>query len=133
MRLFERKYRATREQKDRGRKIALDHGLPKILCELPPGTHSYERMFTIKRVSGFKVTIDSINTYKLVSQDKKRLEKKCEELGIIPIFEGDHISLDFFPRRNIIKEEIMRVLFQNGVKTIQKRSYFDILDYISRE
>jgi hypothetical protein len=133
MRLFERKYRATHGQKDQGRKIAFDHGLPKILRDLPPGTHSYERMFMITRVSGFKVTIDSVNTYKLISQDRKRLEKKCGELGIIPVFEGDYISLDTFPRRNIIKEEIMHVLFQNGVKTIQKKSYLDILDYISRE
>jgi hypothetical protein len=133
MRLFKQKYRATQNQKDRGRKIALDHSLPKILRELPPGTHSHERMFMIKRVTGFKATIDSINTYKLISQDKKRLEKKCRELGIIPVFEGDYISLDSFPWRNIIKEEIMRVLFQNGVKTIQKKSYFDIVDYISQE
>jgi hypothetical protein len=133
MRLFKQKYRATQKQKERGRKIALDHGLPKILRKLPPGTHSYERMFTIKRVSGFKATIDSINTYKLISQDKKRLEKKCRELGIIPVFEGDYITLDSFPRRNSIKEEIMSVLFQNAVKTIQKKSYFDILDYISQE
>ncbi|MBE9522482.1 MAG: hypothetical protein IME95_04760 [Proteobacteria bacterium] len=133
MRLFERKYRATHGQKDQGSKIALDHGLPKILRELPPGTHSYERMFMLKRVSGFKTTIDSINTYKVISQDKKRLEKKCGELGIIPVFEGDYISLDSFPRRNIIKEEIMHVLFRNGVKTIQKKSYFDILDYITPE
>lgn len=133
MRLFEPKYRATHGQKDQGSKIALDHGLPKILRELPPGTHSYERMFMLKRVSGFKATIDSINTYKVISQDKKRLEKKCRESGIIPVFEGDYISLDSFPRRNIIKEEIMRVSFRKGVKTIQKKSYFDILNYITPE
>ncbi|MBW2340703.1 MAG: hypothetical protein JRF50_10240 [Deltaproteobacteria bacterium] len=54
---------------------ALDHGLPKILRELPPGTHSYERMFMLKRVSGFKATIDSMNTYKVISQDKNALRK----------------------------------------------------------
>ena len=79
MRLFERKYRATHEQKDRGRKVALDHDLPKVLRELPPGTHSYERIFIVKRVSGLKVTIDSINTYRVISKDRKRFEKKCGE------------------------------------------------------
>jgi len=133
MRLFERTYRATREQKNRGRNIALDHDLPKILRELPPDTHSYERVFMIERVSGFKTTIDSINTYKVISEDRKRLKKRCGQLGIIPVFKGDYISLDSFPRRNIIKEEIMCVLFQNGVKSIRKKSYFDILDYISQE
>lgn len=87
----------------------------------------------IERVSGFKTTIDSINTYKVISEDRKRLKKRCGQLGIIPVFKGDYISLDSFPRRNIIKEEIMCVLFQNGVKSIRKKSYFDILDYISRE
>ena len=130
MRLFERKYKSTREQKEQGRKIAKNHGLPKILSELPSGIHSYERRFIISRVIGYKMVYDSINTYKIIFQDKKLLEKKCRELGMIPVFKGDYISLDSFPRRNIIKDEIISEVFRNGVRAIEKRSYFDILEYI---
>ena len=130
MRFFERKYKSTREQKEQGRKIAISHGLPKTLNELPSGIHSYERRFPIKRVIGYKVVYNSINTYKIIFQDKKLFEKKCRELEIIPVYKGDYISLDSFPRRNIIKEEIVGGVFQNGVKSIEKKAYFDILEYI---
>lgn len=130
MRFFERKCKSTREQKEQGRKIAINHGLPKTLNELPSGIHSYERRFPIKRVIGYKVVYNSINTYKIIFQDKKLFEKKCRELEIIPVYKGDYISLDSFPRRNIIKEEIVGGVFQNGVKSIEKKAYFDILEYI---
>jgi len=54
-----------------------------------------------------------------------------EGLGIIPVFEGDFVSLDSFPRRNIIREEIISSTFQARVKTVKKRSYFDVVDYIA--
>jgi len=130
MKLFKRKYKSTRKEKEQGMKIAINHGLPEILSKLPSGIHSYERRFIIKRVIGYKMVYNSINTYKIIYHDKKLLEKKCAELGIIPVFRGDYISLDSFPRRNIIKEEIISEVFQNGVKTIGKKSYFDILEYI---
>jgi len=133
MSFFERKYRSTGKQKEQGRKIALNHGLPKILSELPSGIHSYERRFTINRVVGYKTVYESINTYKIVLKDKKFLEKECLKLGIIPIFKGNYISLDYFPRRSIIKEEIISEVFQDGLKTIEKKSYFDILEYIARK
>ena len=131
MSFFERKYRSTGKQKEQGRKIALNHGLPKISSELPSGIHSYERRFTINRVVGYKTVYESINTYKIVLKDKKFLEKECLKLGIIPVFKGDYITLDSFPRRNIIKEEIISEVFRDGLKTIEKKSYFDILDYIT--
>ncbi len=130
MRFFERKYKSTREQEEQGRKIAINHGLPKTLNELPSGIHSYERRFLIKRVIGYKVVYNSVNTYKIIFQDKKVFEKKCRELEIIPVYKGDYISMDSFPRRNIIKEEIVGGVFQNGVKSIEKKAYFDILEYI---
>ena len=130
MRFFERKYKSTREQKELGRKAAIKHGLPEILSELPSGIHSYERRFIIQRVVGYKTVYESINTYKIVLKDKKLLEKKCRELSIIPVFKGDYISLDNFPRRNIIKEEIISEVFGNGMRTFEKKSYFDILEYI---
>jgi hypothetical protein len=132
MSFLERKYRSTRKQKEQGRKIALNHGLPKILRELPPGIHSYERRFIITRVLGYKTVYESINTYKIVLKDKKFLEKECLKLGIIPVFKGNYISLDSFPRKSIIKEEIISEAFRDGLKTIEKKSYFDILEYISR-
>lgn len=130
MRFFERKYKATREQKELGRKIAIEHGLPEILSELPSGIHSYERRFLINRVVGYKMVYESINTYKIVLKEKKLIEKKCRELGIVPVFKGDYISLDNFPRRNIIKEEIIGEVFGRDMKTLEKKSYFDILEYI---
>jgi len=133
MRFFERKYRSSGEQKEQGRKIAINHGLPKILSELPSGIHSYERRFTINRVVGYKTVYESINTYKIVLKYKKVLEKECLKLGIIPVFKGDYISLDSFPHRNIIKEQIIGEVFRDGVKTIEKKSYFDILEYIARK
>lgn len=133
MSFFERKYRSTGKQKEQGRKIALNHGLPKISSELPSGIHSYERRFTINRVVGYKTVYESINTYKIVLKDKKFLKKECLKLGIIPVFKGNYISLDSFPRRNIIKEEIISEVFRDGLKTIEKKSYFDILEYIARK
>jgi hypothetical protein len=100
---------------------------------LPSGIHSYERRFTINRVVGYKTVYESINTYKIVLKDKKFLEKECLKLGIIPVFKGNYISLDSFPRRNIIKEEIISEVFRDGLKTIEKKSYFDILEYIARK
>ena len=131
MRFLERRYKSTREERERGRKIALDNGLLKIQRDLPSGTHSYERRFTVKRVVGYKTVYDSINTHKIMSSAKNALEKKCQELGIIPVFKGDYITLASFPRRNIIQEEIIGEVFRNGVKTLEKKSYFDILDYIT--
>jgi len=133
MRFFERKYILTGAQKEQGRKIALKHCLPKILRELPSGIHSYERRFTINRVVGYKTVYESINAYKIVLKEKNFLEKECLKLGIIPVFKGDYICLDSFPRRNIIKEEIVGEVFRDGVKTIEKKLYFDILEYITRK
>ena len=133
MSFIERKCKSTGKQKAQGRKIALNHGLPKILSELPPGIHSYERRFTITRVLGYKNVYESINTYKIVLKDKKFLEKECLKLGIIPVFKGNYISLDSFPRKNIIKEEIINEVFRDGLKTIEKKSYFDILGYIAQK
>lgn len=130
MRLFERRYKATKEKKEQGRKIAKDHGLPKILNELPPGGHSYEKRFLIERVVGYKSVYDSLNTYKILARDKKGIEKECAKLGIIPVFQGDYITLASFPWRNIIKEEIIGEVFRDGVKAIEKKIYFDILHYI---
>ena len=131
MRLFERTYRATPEQKEQGRRKALACGLPKTLGDVPPEGHSFTRVFTITRVSGYKIVIDSTDTYKIMVKEKQRLEKTCEGLGVVPVFEGDFVSLDSFPRRNIIREEIISSTFQGVVKTVKKRSYFDIVDYIA--
>jgi hypothetical protein len=131
MRLFKRTYKAAPEQKDQGRKKALECGLPKTLGDVPPGGHSFTRVFTITRISGYKIVIDSTDTYKIMVKEKERLEKTCERLGIVPVFKGDFVSLDSFPRRNIIREEIISSTFQNGVKTVKKRSYFDIVNYIA--
>ena len=131
MRLFEKTYRATSEQKEQGRRKALACGLPKTLGDLPPGGHSFTRIFTITRVRGYKTVIDSTDTYKIMVKEKERLEKTCEGLGIIPVYKGDFLSLDTFPRRNIIREEIISSSFQGGVKTVKKKSYFDIVDYVA--
>jgi len=131
MRLFKRIYDATPEQKEQGRRKALEFGLPKMLGDVAPGGHSFTRVFTITRVSGYKIVVDSIDTYKIMVKEKEQLEKTCEGLGIVPVFEGDFVSLDSFPRRNIIREEIISSTFQRGVKTVKKRSYFDILHYIA--
>jgi hypothetical protein len=131
MRFLERTYRATPDQKEQGRRKALERGLPKTLGEVPPGGHSFTRVFTITRVSGYKIVIDSTDTYKIMVKEKERLEKTCEGLGIVPVFEGDFVSLDSFPRRNIIREEIISTTFHGGVKTVKKKSYFDIVDYIA--
>jgi hypothetical protein len=131
MRLFERTYEATPEQKEQGRTKALECGLPKTLGDVPPGGHSFTRVFTITRASGYKNVVDSADTYKIIVKEKERLEKTCEGLGIIPVFEGDFVSLDSFPRRNIIREEIISSTFQGGVKTVEKRSYFDVVHYIA--
>jgi len=131
MRLFERTYRATPEQKKKGRRKALECGLPKTLGDVPPGGHSFTRVFKITRVRGYKIVVDSTETYKIMVKEKERLEKTCERLGIVPVFEGDFVSLDSFPRRNIIREEIISSTFQARVKTVKKRSYFDIVDYIA--
>jgi hypothetical protein len=131
MRLFRRIYDATPEQKEQGRRKALEFGLPKTLGDVPPGGHSFTRVFTITRVSGYKIVVDSIDTYKIMVKEKEQLEKTCEGLEIVPVFEGDFVSLDSFPRRNIIREEIISSTFQGGVKTVKKRSYFDILHYIA--
>jgi hypothetical protein len=132
MRLFERKYRGTPEQKEKGRAIALHYGLPRVLRDLPAGTHSYERKFTVNRTMGYKTVYDSIDVYKVMTREKEKLEKKCRESGIIPVFQGDYISLESFPRRNIIQEEVLCRGFHNGLKTIEKKAFFDILDYLSR-
>lgn len=118
MRLFERKYKATKEEKEQGRKIAIENSLPRTLSELPPGLHSYERRFIIQRIVGYTRVFDSIDVYKIACQDKKLLERRCKELGIIPVFRGDYITLDSFPWRNIIKEEIISVGFRGGKKII---------------
>jgi hypothetical protein len=131
MRLFKRIYDATLEQKAQGRRKALDFGLPKTLGDVAPGGHSFTRVFTVTRVSGYKIVVDSTDTYKIMVKEKEQLEKTCEGLGIVPVFEGDFVSLDSFPRRNIIREEIISSTFQGGVKTVKKRSYFDILHYIA--
>ena len=131
MRLFERTYKATPEQKEQGRRRALECGLPKTLGDVPPGGHSFTRVFTVTRVSGYKIVIDSTDTYKIMLKEKERLEKTCEGLGLVPVFEGDFVSLDSFPRRNIIREEIISSTFQDGVKTVEKKTYFDILHYIA--
>ena len=131
MRLFERTYNATDQQKDQGRRKALECGLPKTLGDVLPGGHSFTRVFTITRVRGYKNVVDSADTYKIMVKEKERLQKTCEGLGIIPVFEGDFVSLDSFPRRNIIREEIISSTFQGGVKTVEKRSYFDIVHYIA--
>jgi len=131
MRLFRRIYHATPEQKEQGRRKALEYGLPKTLGDVPPGGHSFTRVFTVTRVSGYKNVVDSADSYKIMVKEKERLEKTCERLGIIPVFEGDFVSLDSFPRRNIIREEIISSTFQGGVKTVEKRSYFDIVHYIA--
>jgi len=131
MRLFEKTYRATSEQKEQGRRKALACGLPKTLGDLPPGGHSFTRIFTITRVRGYKTVIDSTDTYKIMVKEKERLEKTCEGLGIIPVYKGDFLSLDTFPRRNIIREEIISSTFRGGVKTVKKKSYFDIVDYVA--
>ena len=75
--------------------------------------------------------VHSAHTYNIRVKQNQRLEKTCEGLGIIPVFEGDFVSLDSFPRRNIIREEIISSTFQGGVKTVEKRSYFDIVHYIA--
>ena len=131
MRLFERTYNATPEQKEQGRRKARECGLPKTLGDVPPAGHSFTRLFTVTRVSGYKIVIDSTDTYKIMVKEKERLEETCERLGLVPVFEGDFVSLDSFPRRNIIREEIISSSFRDGVKTIEKRSYFDIVYYIA--
>ena len=131
MRLFERTYRATIEQKEKGRAIALHHGLPRVLRDLPAGTHSYEQRFTVSRTMGYKTVHDSIDVYKVMTREKKKLEKKCRESGIVPVFQGDYITLESFPRRKIIQEEIVCAGFHDGVKIIEKKAFFDILDYLS--
>ena len=131
MRLLRRIYDTTPEQKEQGRRKALEYGLPKTLGDVPPGGHSFTRVFTITRVRGYKNVVDNADTYKIMVKEKERLQKTCEVLGIIPVFEGDFVSLDSFPRRNIIREEIISSTFQGGVKTVEKRSYFDIVHYIA--
>ena len=90
MRLFERKYKATKEEKEQGKRIARENNLPQILSELPPGLHSYERRFIIQRIVGYKRIFDSIDAYKIICQDKELLERRCKELGIMPVFKGDY-------------------------------------------
>lgn len=130
MKLFERHYQAADEQKKRGREIASDVGLPKPVDELPHGNHSYERIFSIRRITGYKAVYNSIDTYKVMSSEIRNVEARCRELEIRPVFKGDHITFHSFPRRNIIREEIVRVESRHGVKTMIQRAYFDILDYI---
>jgi len=133
MRLFGRKYKATKEEKEQGKRIARENNLPQILRELPPGLHSYERRLIIQRIVGYKRIFDSIDTYKIICQGKELLEKRCKELGIMPVFKGDYITLDSFPRKNIIKEEIIGIRFRGGKKIIEKKYYFDILEYIKKK
>ena len=131
MRFFERKYESSKVRKNQAGKIALAHGLPRPLHDLPSGDHSYEKRFVIQRMSGYRMVVDSVDTYRIVSKEKKRLVEKCKKPGIRPVFKGDYVTLNSLPRRNVIQEEIVGVASRNGVKTIQKRSFFDILDYIS--
>lgn len=131
MKLFRQICRATERQKERGREIARKHGLPGITGDLPPGSHSFEKTFMVTRKVGYKTVLDSIDTYRTLTREKETLEKRCRQLEIIPVFEGDYITLESFPRRNIIKEEIIAVTSHRGVKIIEKRSYFEILAYIT--
>ena len=130
MKLFERHYSATDEQKERGRNVALHFGLPQPVDELPHGVHSYERIFSIRRISGYKTVYNSIDIYKIMALRKRHVDARCCERGILPVFKGDYITLASFPRRNIIREEILQVETRHGVKTIRKKVFFDILDYI---
>jgi|GEM_PF-1667448 len=132
IKLFDRHLTATDEQKKRGRDIASNFGLPRPVDELPSGDHSYERIFTIRRITGYKAVHDSINTGKIMSREIQNVEARCRELGILPLFKGDYITLHSFPRRNIIREEILRVEFRHGIKTIRKKVFFDILYYIDK-
>lgn len=130
MKLFERHFPATDEQKKRGRDITSHVDLPKPVDELPHGDHSYERIFSIRRTTGYKAVYNSIDTYKVMSSEIRNVEARCRELGIRPVFKGDYITLHSFPRRNIIQEEIVQVESHHGIKTIIKKVFFDILDYI---
>lgn len=130
MKLLKKTPGATERQKEDGRFIAGEHKLPVILRDLPQGCHSCEMRFRVARAMGYRAVHDSVDTYRIISSEKKRLENRCRELGIMPVFAGDYITLDSFPHRNIIHERIEDVRFENGVKTLNKISYFDILDYI---
>jgi hypothetical protein len=131
MKLFHRKHTGTDQEQRQGKYIADHCGFPKTAAELLAGAHSYERIFSFTRKVGYKSVHDSIDTYKIVSREKDCLVKKCREAGILPIFKDDYITLESFPRRNVIKEEILNVRSCHGVKTIEKRVFFDILHYIS--
>lgn len=131
MKLFRRKHTVTDLEQQQGNDIADHCGFPKTVAALPAGTHSYERIFSFTRKVGYKSVHDSIDSYKIVSREKDFLVKKCREAGILPIFKDDYITLESFPRRNVIKEEILTVRSCHGVKTIEKRVFFDILHYIS--
>jgi hypothetical protein len=130
MKFFERRRRASVERTRRGRRIAAEAALPKTVAELPSGDHSCERMFSVTRISGYKAVYNSIDTYTIMCREKRSVEARCRQLGIHPVFKGDYITIHSFPRRNIIGEEIIETSFQQGVKTIIKKGFFDILDYI---
>ncbi|MBN2688378.1 MAG: hypothetical protein JXR85_09420 [Deltaproteobacteria bacterium] len=130
MKFFERRASASDERKERGRRIAARAGLPKTVDELPPGNHSYERIFSLRRIPGYKGVYNSIDIYGIMSGEKEVFEARCHETGIRPVFKGDYITLHTFPRRNIIGEEIIEVSSHQGVKTVVKKAFFDVLDYI---
>jgi hypothetical protein len=133
MKFFERKLRGTDAQKQRGGKIAESHGLPTPTGLLPPGTHSCERMFTVTRRPGYKTVHDSVDTYAHMFRAKTRIEERCKALGLIPVFKDDYITLNSFPHRNVVKEAIISVRSCHGVKTIEKKAYFDVMYYLAPE
>jgi len=133
MKFFERTHKGTVAQRHRGETIAAAHGLPTPVGLLPPGTHSSERMFTVTRQPGYKAVHDSVDTRAHMSREKARIEEHCHTLGITPVFKDDYITLDSFPHRNVIKEKIIAVRSCHGVKTIEKKAYFDVVYYLASE
>ena len=133
IKFFERTIKGTTAQRYRGEAIALAHELPTPVRLLPPGTHSFEHMFTVTRRLGYKAVHDSLDTRAHMTREKARIEECCHTLGITPVFKDDYITLDSLPYRNVIKEEIITVRSCHGVKIIEKKTYFDVLYYLASE
>jgi len=130
MKLFHHRIKVNSEERESARIIALKSKLPSIIKNIAIGEHSWQKTYKFTRILGYKRIYDSIDTYKEGMKEVELLRKRCKDLGIIPLFIGDYISLEYFPRRNIIHEEITDSEFSNGIKTITRNVYFDVDDYI---
>jgi hypothetical protein len=130
MKLFLRRHPATETQLEQGARIARDHGLPETTDRLPPGAHSVERRFTVYRARGYRENIDSTDPRGILQDEVRRVRRRCAALGLAPIFRGDYVTLHSFPRRNIITVETLGSSFEEGIKRLEQRAWFDILGYV---